>query len=80
MHPAVSFLLQRFVPDGGLDVGKYHIPAGTAVGISAWVIHQDKSIYGEDADTFRPERWVDAEPEQLKMMDRYFFSVSLLTS
>ncbi|KAK7702347.1 hypothetical protein SLS64_009639 [Diaporthe eres] len=29
---------------------------GTIVGCSAWVYHRNKSIFGEDADVYRPER------------------------
>ena len=31
----------------------------TVVSTSAWVIHCNKDIYGEDVGTFRPERWFE---------------------
>lgn len=34
------------------------IPKGTAIVIPFRAIHRDKSIWGEDADTFNPDRWV----------------------
>jgi cytochrome P450 len=39
LHPAVSMLLERYVPDGGLTLpdGGY-VPAGTAVGLNPYVI------------------------------------------
>lgn len=31
----------------------------TVVSTSAWAIHRNKDIYGEDVETFRPERWIE---------------------
>jgi len=38
---------------------------GTVVGCAAWVVHQNKEVFGEDADVFRPDRYLDATPEEL---------------
>jgi hypothetical protein len=77
LHPGVGFPLERYVPKGGLVVGDVLLPEGTIVGMNAWVIHHDKTIYGEDADMFRPERWMDAESEKLRIMEKCFLSVRL---
>lgn len=58
LHPVTGFILERHVPSGGTTLCSTYLPAGTVVGINAWAIHQDKSIYGDDADAFRPERWL----------------------
>ena len=78
LHPGVSYPLEREVPDGGAQLCGVFIPGSTVVGVHAWVLHRDKDIFGEDAEGFRPERWIDADAEQLKKMDRGFFSVSNL--
>ncbi|KAK4233361.1 hypothetical protein C8A03DRAFT_19556 [Achaetomium macrosporum] len=70
-HPAVGMTLPRVVPPGGLDVDGHHIPAGSTVGVNPWVIHRNKSVYGHDADTFRPERWLKADTGD---MHRFFFA------
>lgn len=31
----------------------------TVVGMNAWVVHRDATIFREDVDQFRPERWLD---------------------
>jgi len=31
------------------------------VGMNSWVIHQDKDIFGQDAASFIPERWLRDE-------------------
>lgn len=64
MHPGVCMLLERYVPDSGLKLpdGRY-VPAGTAVGINPYVVGRNKGIWGDDADTYRPERWLQSEGE-----------------
>jgi cytochrome P450 len=75
MHPGVGFPLERFVPPEGAVICGTHLPGGTNVCMSAPTIHYDKSIFGADAHEFRPERWLEATPEQLKKMDRGFLAV-----
>lgn len=79
LHPGVGFPLERYVPEGGVELCGVHIPAGTNVGVSAPVVHTLKGVFGEDADKFRPERWIDASAEQVKAMDRAFLAVSYTT-
>lgn len=70
LHPSVGMLMERHVPKGGATICGKFIPEGYVVGMNPWVIGRDKRVYGEDADEFRPERWLDADPEQLKEMER----------
>lgn len=70
MHPAVGLLLERHVPKGGVELGGYFLPEGTIVGVNPWVSARNKSIFGDDADTFRPERWLEASPEDLSKMEK----------
>lgn len=37
----------------------YDIPKGTQIILSAAALHKLKSVYGDDADEFKPERWMD---------------------
>ena len=63
-YPAVSFALERVVPQEGLKLpdGRFLAP-GTVVGMHPWVVTRDKSIFGTDADSFVPERWLQEEGE-----------------
>lgn len=74
MHPAVGLLLERVVPASGAQLGIFHLPAGTVVGMNPWVAARDKSVYGADTDDFRPERWLEASEERLKVMERNFLA------
>ncbi|KAL0765072.1 hypothetical protein CaCOL14_012331 [Colletotrichum acutatum] len=77
MHPGVSYPLERIVPKTGAEISGFHLPAGTIVGMNAAVIHRDRSIFGDDADTFRPERWLSDDIDAVKIMDRHNMSFSL---
>lgn len=76
MHPAVGQLLERVVPDGGAAIDGVYMPAGTIVGINPWVAARDSAVYGNDAESFRPERWIESDEKQLKLMDRNWLAVS----
>lgn len=58
VHPAPGLPMERIVPAGGADIAGHQIAGGTIVGCSAWVIHRQRDIFGEDVETFRPERWL----------------------
>lgn len=76
MHPPVGNILERVVPAAGLALRDGRVIApGTIVGMNQWVVSRDQEIYGDDADVFRPERWLRGDDEtivayeaRLKMM------------
>lgn len=39
------------------------IPKGGLVSWNLWALHRRKDYFGEDAEDFRPERWLDEEGE-----------------
>jgi cytochrome P450 len=45
----------------------------TEIGVNAWVLHQNKDVYGPDPETFRPERWIGEEKTSL--MESMMFAV-----
>ena len=69
IHPAVGLPLERIVPAQGLTIYGTNFPPGTIIGVNPWVIHRDKRIFGDDAECFRPERWIEASPEARKRME-----------
>ncbi|TKA74559.1 hypothetical protein B0A55_04445 [Friedmanniomyces simplex] len=74
MHPAVGLLLERVVPAGGAEVSGLHLPEGTIVGMNPWVAARDKVVYSPDPYAFRPERWLEADEQRLKVMERNFLA------
>lgn len=71
IHPPFCGLMEKVVPAGG-DVtpdGRY-IPEGTNIGFCFWGAMRDQTVFGQDADLFRPERWIEAQGEKLERMER----------
>ncbi|KAH7346983.1 cytochrome P450 [Pyrenochaeta sp. MPI-SDFR-AT-0127] len=70
LHPATGLPLWRVVPTSGLQLGEYRLPPGTNVGVNSWVAHYDRAVFGDDAHTFRPERWEEAKKEGGDLLKR----------
>lgn len=51
------------LPRGGGENGQYPvmIRKGEDVAYTTYVMHRRKDIYGDDAETFRPERWENGQ-------------------
>ena len=72
-------ILPRYVSSGGLDVSDILpkdsritnpvVPAGTEIAASLFIIHRHKGIFGDDADVFRPERWMESQEANQLMED-----------
>lgn len=77
IHPPVGNIIERVVPAAGLRLpdGRLIAP-GTIVGMNPWVLKRNKDIYGEDADTFRPERWLRGPEETLDEFEGRFWMMS----
>jgi cytochrome P450 len=72
LHPSVGLSLPRYVPEGGKIIAGRFFPAGTKVGVSAPVVHFNKSIFGQDAAVFNPDRWL-YDSDAATTMDRHMF-------
>lgn len=72
LSPSAPVLLPRLVPEGGSTICGQYIPGGAEVAANPWVVHRNKAIYGEDAEQYRPERWLESAAKT-KEMDKYDF-------
>uniref|UniRef100_A0A093Y5K2 Pisatin demethylase n=1 Tax=Talaromyces marneffei PM1 TaxID=1077442 RepID=A0A093Y5K2_TALMA len=77
LHSATGLPLARVVPEGGAMFAGKQFPAGATVGINSWVAHRNTNIFGADADSWRPERWLDEHSNDVAEMDRYFLAFGL---
>lgn len=74
LHPVIGMALPRRVPAGGMAVhGLATIPPGTTVGCNPVSLHRNPEIFGDDADVFRPERWLGDgnDEDKTRAMERY---------
>ncbi|KIM92616.1 hypothetical protein OIDMADRAFT_46617 [Oidiodendron maius Zn] len=71
MFPVSGLALPRVVPPGGIHIDSHFIPEGMTVGVNAWALHYNYEIFGNDAEVFRPDRWLQQDTGD---MERCFFS------
>lgn len=69
IFPPVTGLMSKVVPPGGDTINSLYIPEGTKIGYCAWGVFRDKKIWGEDADVFYPERWLEGSSEKIQMQE-----------
>ncbi|KAK5637155.1 hypothetical protein RRF57_012867 [Xylaria bambusicola] len=73
LRPAVGLNITRYAPSpDGVEIDGRHYPAGTRLAVNGWVLHRDTEVFGQDAEFFRPERWLEDE-ENARVMERYMF-------
>ena len=68
--PPAAGAFFKTVPPGGDTIDGKFIPAGTQIGSSPFGIHHSKKTFGEDAEIYRPERWLEADTDHLAEMTR----------
>ncbi|KAJ1924010.1 hypothetical protein IWQ60_005501 [Tieghemiomyces parasiticus] len=56
-YPSASTSIPRVIPEGGLDYGGYHVPAGYYVNIPLYATNRDPQLWSRPEE-FIPERWL----------------------
>lgn len=72
IFPPASMGLQRVVPAGGITIGERTFAAGTILSVYPPSIMLSPELWGPDARTFEPERWMRDDAAAL---DKYYFPV-----
>ena len=67
--------MPRYAPAQGLQLpnGTF-VPAGYRIGMNPFIVQRDTNLFGEDAESFRPERWLNADASQLRRMNAAMIS------
>ena len=73
LRPAVGLNIQRWVPEGGAEIDGKFYPGRTRVSVNGWVVHRNRATFGEEAEEFRPERWLAGNAKE---MERHMYQVS----
>ncbi|KAH8433938.1 cytochrome P450 [Aspergillus melleus] len=68
IHPSVGLTLPRNVPEHGCEIAGHWIPGKTRIGVNPAVVHLDRTVFGDDALWYRPERWLGSGADE---MSRY---------
>ena len=70
LNPLLLNPIERDVPESGAEIAGTYIPGGSVVSVNVHALNRDPTIYGKDVDSFRPERWLDADEAQRMKMQR----------
>ncbi|KAI1159581.1 putative benzoate 4-monooxygenase cytochrome P450 [Nemania serpens] len=70
MHPPFPLPFERVVPEGGVNVLGTYLPEGTVVGGNPYVVNRHKATFGNDAEFWRPERWLVKDAARRKAMEQ----------
>ncbi|PAV70841.1 hypothetical protein WR25_24680 [Diploscapter pachys] len=62
MFPLASLFSSRTCMKDTVVGDNIHLKQGMIVAADLWSLHYSKEIYGEDAEEFKPERWLSSPP------------------
>jgi cytochrome P450 len=74
--PPFSLPLERVAPQGGIVISGRYFPEGTCIGMNPYVVNRHRPTFGEDADSWRPERWLVDDPALRKKLEGSIMTVS----
>lgn len=83
--PSIVWQLPREAPEAGITIAGHYIPPGATLGMSPMAHNRSTEIFGDDADEWRPQRWIPAgeqvegkvaKSERQRRMEKYNVTVS----
>lgn len=70
MRSAAPILFIKVVPPQGDVVDGIFLPGGTGIGQNLFPLMRCREYWGDDADVFRPERFMDVDTDTRASMER----------
>ncbi|KIX07335.1 uncharacterized protein Z518_01988 [Rhinocladiella mackenziei CBS 650.93] len=69
LYPPHTTNIHRMVPAEGRLLDGFYLPGGVKVGTSSYVVHMNSEVFGAEVQTWRPERWLIEDANQIRKMD-----------
>lgn len=71
LYPPHTTNIHRIVPANGHVLDGYLLPANVKVGTSAYIVQQNRDVFGRDVQKWRPERWLlhDENTTEIRKME-----------
>jgi cytochrome P450 len=67
LAPPAPNLFARVTPKGGKVIDGHFVPGGVDITTCAYIVQRNKDFYGEDAEDFKPERWLESQQRNFEM-------------
>ncbi len=78
LHPPFCLPLERVVPAGGVTMCGQYFAEGTVLGMNPYVVNRHRPTFGEDVDSWRPERWLGHDEDHRRKLEQSIMTVSCL--
>lgn len=75
IHPPFVLPLERVAPKGGVFISGHYFAEGVCIGMNPYVVNRHPPTWGEDAELWRPERWLVEDPELRKKLEGSLMTV-----
>lgn len=69
VYSTATWPMERKVPAGGVTISGIHFAEDTSVGCMPAAVHLNPAAFGADAESFRPERWLEVNDDALRAME-----------
>lgn len=67
LQPPGTNLYARIAPKEGKAIDGHFVPGGTEITSYAYCVQRDRTLYGDDAEQFKPERWLESEKRSFEL-------------
>jgi cytochrome P450 len=75
MYPPLFGLKGKCSPPGGEEVNGVFYPEGIEMAICDEAMCRNPAVFGDDAEVFRPERWIEADDDTRRKYTRVVDSI-----